>query len=182
MTLIILLAVTVCSLLIGIFLGRSGSQAETAEQVEVAYARGREESEVEKANLALELGEHLAKMRSCIQQTAEVYQQTVNAVQERLSLSPEVLEKISQERLISERIIDGTNLSLPLTSSPQLSKEEETVKISADAPVGIAAEVSKVVSEPSSMPNSLAETAADGATSQDADEVSITRPPHITIQ
>ena len=96
---IILVGTAMCALMVGMLLGRSAGQNESAQRAEDAYRRGQEEAEVEKTNLALELGDHLLKMRSSIQETVEAYHQTVRVVQEKLALSPEVAHHLAFDRL-----------------------------------------------------------------------------------
>lgn len=105
MVAIILVGIAICSLMVGILLGRSAGESETEVRLEDAYRRGRDEGAVEKHNLAMELGDQLSKMRNSIQQTVEAYEQTVSVVQEKLALEPETADRLFGERLAIVRAV-----------------------------------------------------------------------------
>ena len=81
---VLVLGTVAAGILLGMVVGKLMSRADMDEKVEQAFRRGKEEAEVEKANLAMSLGEQLVKIRDSIHHVAQAYDSTVRVVQENL--------------------------------------------------------------------------------------------------
>lgn len=84
LTLVLMLGTVAAGILFGIMVGILMSRSDADAKVEKAFRRGKEEADVERANLAVSLGEQLVKIREGLHQVAQAYEGTVRVVQENL--------------------------------------------------------------------------------------------------
>lgn len=116
LTLILIAGIVAAAIFLGIMLGRLSARAEIKARVEEAYKKAKDEAEVEKAAIALSLGEQLSKVGEGIFGLAQAYEGTVRLVQERLSSSVEFAHSKTSLSLEPRTIL---NLEA-LKSNPQL--------------------------------------------------------------
>ncbi len=100
-TLLLTLGLIAAGIFLGLLIGRYSAGRGQSKLIREAFERGKAESEIEKANLAVEIGDQMLKLRNGIQDLARAYEGTARVVRERLLGSV-------------ERNIDGP-------SEPQLS-------------------------------------------------------------
>ena len=113
LTLALMLGTVAAAVLLGIVIGKAMISASLETKVQDAFRRGKDEAEVEKANLAMTLGEQLVKIREGIQQVAQAYDSTVRVVQENL------LSGIDRAKLTDESTGE-IQLSLDFEAHPRL--------------------------------------------------------------
>jgi hypothetical protein len=91
MFVVLIVGTIAAAVILGVLIGKISARSESDARVEQAFQKGREEADVEKANIALEIGQQLIKMRESIKQAAEAYESTVMVVRDRLAGSVELL-------------------------------------------------------------------------------------------
>ena len=106
-TLLLLLGLTCVGVILGVLIGRLTARVEQSKLVSDAFERGKAESEVEKANLAIEIGDQMLKLRSGIQDLARAYEGTARIVRERLLGSVDGTINVPSETQLSLNFHSG---------------------------------------------------------------------------
>lgn len=86
-TIVLMFGTVAAGIFLGFILGRFAARSDDSVKIDEAFKRGKEESDVEKANLTVALGEELLKLRSGIQSVAQAYESTVRVMHDRLGNS-----------------------------------------------------------------------------------------------
>lgn len=84
-----LVLIALVSMLIGVLLGRLSLKSKVDAKVQAAYERAREELKVDRTELAEELTQQLGKIRESILQSAHAYESAVQAVEQKLAVTPQ---------------------------------------------------------------------------------------------
>ncbi len=124
LVIVLMLGTIAAAVLLGVLIGRISARSEITEKVESAIQKGREESEVEKASIALELSQQLIKMRDSIKQAADAYKGTVQVVRERLASSIELLPAQDSEK----KVLDGGDMQLSLEFGKPIAEQKARVR------------------------------------------------------
>ncbi|MFN8391890.1 MAG: hypothetical protein U0136_16490 [Bdellovibrionota bacterium] len=135
------------AVVLGIIIGRLSVRTEVKKKIDEAFEQGREEAEVEKANIALELGHQLIKMRDSIQMAAEAYENTVQVVRDRLATSVELRSVTDAEKKLLNpgEVPLALRLEKPeVATAPETAAAAHSAETSSDAEPSIAEEEAAV--------------------------------------
>jgi len=86
-TIVLMLGTVAAGVFLGFIIGKFAARSDNEEKIQEAFERGKQEGDVEKANLTVALGEELLKLRSGIHSVAQAYESTVRVMHERLGNS-----------------------------------------------------------------------------------------------
>jgi len=151
---LLLLGLTSVGVILGILIGRLTARREQAKLMQDAFERGRAESEVEKANLAVEIGDQMLKLRSGIQDLARAYEGTARIVRDRLLGSVDHTISVPSETQLSLNFHNGELRN----DGDLLVKTGETAALTEEQDLGHGQGLSEEIDVESISPRSSAET------------------------